>query len=152
MKKTGKVSAKVGEEVTFDVDHIDFAAAYKPHQSAMEVHKKDDNFAYRWARNTPERLHSLRSAGFVPVPASEVDTVLGGDESGRVRVGNNILMKRPKEIEKAHRAFLDRKAASAVAAPRESFKSKARNAHVKTVDTTEAVLAAPSASVPDSDD
>lgn len=150
MAESKKASAP---KVSIDVEHIDFESRYKPHQKAFDVGGKDPEFDYRWVRATPERIASLQRTGFDFVQKSEVSTVKGADPDGKIRVsGKEVLMRRPKSIGDQHRDFLRKKAAGAVAAPRESFKSKASRANVETYDTTQAVLGPPSGNVSANDD
>jgi len=53
--------------------------------------------------------------------------------------GVYVVMRRPKEVQTAHREYLKTKAMKAVTGPRDAFKEKARRLGVKVDDTTRSI-------------
>lgn len=148
---TNKKSAGAND-VKIDVDHVDFARTYRPHQKAFEVHDKSDEWDYRWVRDTPDRLDSVTRMGFTLVTGDEVTTARAADPDGKLRAGGkHVLVKRPREIAEKHRDYLRQRAHNQLSAPRESFKNKASRASVKTYDTSQSVVGSPRDSLPDVD-
>lgn len=91
----------------------------------------DPEFHYRWVHDRGQRAARMQAKGYSPVLEDEgVQTMItpdaGGD--GKIRIGDLVLWKIRKSRYNANREELARFTRSRLAAPKSSFKKKARKA------------------------
>jgi hypothetical protein len=87
-----------------------------------------ENFHYRFVQERPQNMARKKSLGYTPVIEDDgVHTILGETSAdGLIRDGDAVLMKVPKDRFKQRRVKSRKFGEARLAAPEQSFKSKAK--------------------------
>ncbi len=119
------------------VEHFMGLVEHRPHQAMLTVYDKQDGFHYRLSKNNAHRVRYHEALGYEVVLEAGDAHMGDSGQPDRRRVaggGGLVLMKRPQEYHEMHKQALRAKAAAMHRGPVESFKTKAAEMGVKTID------------------
>ena len=106
--------------------------------TALDPETLDGEYHYRWVMNHPHRIARHKLKGYTLVSQEEgvktLSDILDDDGSGRVTLGDLVLMKCPKERYIARRKSNRRFSEARMAAPKQQFKNRAKKRGSKTIE------------------